>query len=102
MTGFFKGLFLLVFALSALQTRAAEPEQETIVQGVGRNPSESLSRAEALDQCHKNLVLAKNACTDKKGSFREVLCGVSCTDLTAFWECRASGSAFCHGHQEPL
>ena len=102
MTGLFKGVFFLVIGLSAFQVQASEPEQETMVQGIGRNKSESLSREEALDQCHKNLALAKNACTDKKGSFREVICGVSCTDLTAFWECRASGSAFCHGHQEPL
>ena len=101
-SAFFKGTLLVVCAVATLQVHASEPEHETQAQGLGRSRSEIEARTDALDQCRKNLTLAKNACTAKKGSFREVVCGVSCVDLTTLWECKANGSGFCHGHQEPL
>lgn len=99
---FFKSLFLLTVPFLSIQVQAAEAEHEILVQGTGRSKSESESRTEALDQCRKGLTVAKNTCTDRKGSFREVACGVRCTDLTTLWDCRATGSGFCHGHQAPL
>lgn len=99
---FFKSLFLLSLIFTTASLRVVAAEQETLVQGLGRDKSENDARAEALDQCRKNLALAKNVCIEKKGRFREVICGVRCTDLTTFWDCRASGSGFCHGQQEAL